>query len=109
VSALGVKDLRRFDEKVLKLMMLAFISLSRIFYPLSEKEMAQGYCDLFLGVSPIYPGARYAWLLELKYLPASAKPAQIENAFAQAGEQVARYAGDERLRPRRTPGQAPKP
>jgi hypothetical protein len=75
IEALGVKDLRRFDEKAIKLMMLAFLSLSRIFYPLSEKELAQGYCDLFLGVSPLYPdtGAKFAWLLELKYLPAGAK------------------------------------
>jgi hypothetical protein len=108
VEALGVKDLRRFDEKALKLMMLAFISLSHLFYPLSEKEMAQGYCDLFLGVSPIYPGARFAWLLELKYLPAGAKTAQIEKAFGQAAEQVARYAGDERLVPLLTRGQGLK-
>src|SRR5262249_49636150 len=72
LAAIGVKDLRRFDEKAIKLMMLAFISLSRLFYPLSEKEFAQGYCDLFLGVSPLYPAAKHAWLLELKYLPAGA-------------------------------------
>jgi hypothetical protein len=83
LSALGVKDLRRFDEKAIKLMMLAFISLSRLFYPLSEKEMAQGYCDLFLGVSPLHPVAKFAWLLELKYLPAGAKPAAIEHAFTE--------------------------
>jgi hypothetical protein len=108
IKALGVKDLRRFDEKALKLMMLAFISLSRLFYPLSEKQMAQGYCDLFLGVSPLYPAARFAWLLELKYLPSGAKAAQIERAFAQAAEQVARYAGDERLVPLLTRGQGLK-
>ena len=60
-ATIGVKELPRFDEKAVKLMMLAFISLSRLFYPLSEKEFAQGYCDLFLGVSPLYPAAKYAW------------------------------------------------
>jgi hypothetical protein len=108
IEALGVKDLRRFDEKSVKLMMLTFISLSHTFYPLSEKEMAQGFCDLFLGVSTSNPSARFAWLLELKYLPTGAKPAQIEKAFAQAGEQVARYAGDERLVPLLTQGKALK-
>jgi hypothetical protein len=106
IKAMGLKDLRRFDEKSLKLMLLAFISLSRLFHPLSEREFAQGYCDLFLGVSPLHPAAKFAWLLELKYLPASAKPAQIEDAFAQAAEQVARYAQDERLVPLLTQGQA---
>jgi hypothetical protein len=108
VKAVGLKDLRRFDEKSLKLMMLAFISLSRLFHPLSEKEFAQGYCDLFLGVSPLYPAARFAWLLELKYLPAGAKAPAIEEAFAQAYEQVARYTSDERLVPLLTQGQALK-
>jgi hypothetical protein len=106
IKAMGLKDLRRFDEKSLKLMLLAFISLSRLFHPLSEREFAQGYCDLFLGVSPLHPAAKLAWLLELKYLPASAKAAQIEDAFAQAAEQVARYAQDERLVPLLTQGQA---
>jgi hypothetical protein len=108
IKALGLKDLRRFDEKSLKLMLLAFISLSRLFHPLSEREFAQGYCDLFLGVSPLHPAAKYAWLLELKYLPAGARAAQIEDAFAQAAEQVARYAQDERLVPLLTQGQALK-
>jgi hypothetical protein len=108
IKAMGLKDLRRFDEKSLKLMLLAFISLSRLFHPLSEREFAQGYCDLFLGVSPLHPAAKFAWLLELKYLPASAKAAQLEGAFAQAAEQVARYAQDERLVPLLTQGQALK-
>jgi hypothetical protein len=108
IKAMGLKDLRRFDEKSLKLMLLAFISLSRLFHPLSEREFAQGYCDLFLGVSPLHPAAKFAWLLELKYLPASAKAAHIEDAFAQAAEQVARYAQDERLVPLLTQGQALK-
>ena len=106
LAAIGVKDLRRFDEKAIKLMMLAFISLSRLFYPLSEKEFAQGYCDLFLGVSPLYPAAKHAWLLELKYLPTGASAKQIEQAFKQAEEQVARYAGDQALVPLLTRGQA---
>ena len=108
IKAMGLKDLRRFDERSIKLMLLAFISLSGLFHPLSEREFAQGYCDLFLGVSPLYPAAKFAWLLELKYLPAGARAAQIEGAFAQAVEQVARYAQDERLVPLLTQGQALK-
>ena len=108
VKAVGLKDLRRFDEKALKLMLLAFISLSRLFHPLSEKEFAQGYCDLFLGVSPLHPAARFAWLLELKYLPTGARAAQIERAFKQAAGQLSRYVSDERLVPLLTRGQALK-
>ncbi len=108
IKAVGLKDLRRFDEKSVKLMLLAFISLSRLFHPLSEKEFAQGYCDLFLGVSPLYPAAKFAWLLELKYLTAGAKAPAIEKAFEQAAGQVARYASDDRLVPLLTQGQTLK-
>jgi hypothetical protein len=40
VKAVGLKDLRRFEEKSIKLMLLAFISLSRLFHPLSERDIA---------------------------------------------------------------------
>jgi hypothetical protein len=75
VRTLGVKDTRRFDEKSLKLMLMTFLSLSRMFHLLSEKEFAQGYCDLFLGASNRVPGARFSWLLEFKYLKANARAA----------------------------------
>jgi hypothetical protein len=104
VKAMGIKDLRQLSEKAIKLMLMTFISLSRIFHPLSEKEFAQGYCDLFLGVSPVVPVARYAWLIELKYLPTDAKPADIDAAFAEAEAQVARYASDPHLVPLLTRG-----
>jgi hypothetical protein len=104
VKAMGLKDLRQLSEKAIKLMLMTFISLSRIFHPLSEKEFAQGYCDLFLGVSPLVPVARYAWLIELKYLPTDAKPADIDAAFAEAEAQGARYASDPHLVPLLTRG-----
>ncbi len=99
VKAMGLKDLRRLDERSLKLALMAFISLSRTFHILSEKELAQGYCDLFLGASPHVTGARYAWLLELKYLPTGASAEAIESAFAQAATQIDRYASDASLVP----------
>jgi hypothetical protein len=99
VKAMGLKDMRKLDERSLKLMMMAFISLSRIFHVLSEKEFSQGYCDLFLGASQHLPAAKYAWMLELKYLPTDADPAAIEAAFAQAKAQLDRYASDPALVP----------
>ncbi len=99
VKAMGLKDLRKLDEKSLKLMLMAFVSLSKMFHVLSEKEFAQGYCDLFLGASRHVPGAKYAWLLELKYVPTEATEQIIESAFAQGASQIARYAGDAALLP----------
>ncbi|MFT3769271.1 MAG: AAA family ATPase [Minicystis sp.] len=99
LKALSNRDLMGLDEKTIKLLLMTYASLGRAFHPLSEKELAQGYGDLFLGASRDVAGARYSWLLELKYLKTGAKAAQIEAAFAEAEAQVRRYAADPALLP----------
>jgi hypothetical protein len=99
IQAFSNRDLRGLDEKTIKLLLMTYASLGRAFHVLSEKELVQGYGDLFLGASRDVAGANFSWLLELKYLKAGARPAQIEAAFAEAGAQVARYAKDETLLP----------
>ncbi len=99
LQAISNRDMMGLDEKTIKLLLMTYASLGRAFYPLSEKEFAQGYGDLFLGASRNVAGAKFSWLLELKYLKAGARPAQIEAAFAEAASQVERYASDEALLP----------
>lgn len=99
IQAFSTRDTRGLDEKTIKLLLMTYASLGRVFYPLSEKEFAQGYCDLFLGASRNMASARYSWLLELKYLKTGAKAEQIEAAFEEAEAQVARYASDPVLMP----------
>jgi len=108
VKKLGSKDLRQFNEKVLTLMLLAYIAQSRVFRILSEKEFSGGYCDLFLGLSEIAPAARYAWMLEVKYLKTNARPSEIEKAFESAYQQLDRYTSDADLVPLLTLGKALK-
>src|SRR6185503_20467118 len=78
IQAFSNRDTRGLDEKTIKLLLMTYASLGRAFYPLSEKEFAQGYGDLFLGASRDVAGARYSWLLELKYLKAGARSKEIE-------------------------------
>jgi len=99
LKAFSVRDTRQLGEKTIKLLLMTYASLGRAFHPLTEKEFAQGYCDLFLGASPRVSGARYSWLLELKVVKTGATPAGIEAAFAEAEQQVARYAADRALLP----------
>jgi Predicted AAA-ATPase/PD-(D/E)XK nuclease superfamily len=99
IQAFSNRDLRGLDEKTIKLLLLTYASLGRAFFPLSEKEFAQGYGDVFLGASRDVAGAKFSWLLELKYLKTGARPAQVEAAFAEAEAQVARYASDRALLP----------
>jgi hypothetical protein len=104
VKAMGVKDLRQYSEKALKMMLLTGIVITGVFQVLSEKEFAQGYCDLFLTPARATHNARYAWMLEIKYLPGTAKPEEIEAAFAQAHAQLDRYTTDAQLLPAVTQG-----
>src|SRR5262249_17305957 len=99
LAAFSVRDTRQLDEKTIKLLLMTYASLGHAFHPLTEKELAQGYCDLFLSASSTMPSARYSWLLELKYVKTGTKPAGIEAAFAEAEQQVARYASDKELLP----------
>jgi Predicted AAA-ATPase/PD-(D/E)XK nuclease superfamily len=99
IQAFSNRDTRGLDEKTIKLLLMTYASLGRAFYPLSEKEFAQGYGDLFLGASRDVAGAKFSWLIELKYLKTGAKPARIEAAFAEAEAQVGRYASDRALLP----------
>jgi hypothetical protein len=99
LKAMSVRDTRQLGEKTIKLLLMMYASLGHAFHPLTEKELAQGYCDLFLAASPTMPSARFSWLLELKYLKTGTKPAGIEAAFAKAEQQVERYAGDQALLP----------
>ena len=69
-----------------------------------KKRCARSFTRPSPALSPLpasrsVPAAKYSWLLELKYLKAGARPAQIEAAFAEAAAQVARYASDQALLP----------
>jgi len=97
MKKIGVKDQRQFNEGTLKLMLLAYLSNSRIFHILSEKEFSRGYCDLFLTPAQDLSSLKYAWMLEAKYLKTGAKPAAIEKAVEAAFLQLERYASDEAL------------
>ncbi len=99
IQHFGIKDTRKLDERTIKLLFMMYVSLGKVFYALSEKEFAQGYCDLFLAAAPNLPGLKYAWMIEFKYLEANAKDTAIETAFAAAALQVERYSKDAALLP----------
>jgi hypothetical protein len=95
LEKLSRRDLRLFDERGVKLVLLAYLSLSPIYIPVSEVEVRQGFTDLLLGLDGRYPDAKYGWLLELKYLKSKARPAEIEKAHQAAAKQLHAYGSDE--------------
>ena len=99
LQVLSNRDLMKFDEKHLKMILLSYLSLSPIYRPLSEKEMAQGYSDLLLALDRRFPDARFAYLLELKHVRSGASEEEIAAASAEGAEQINRYLGDSGLLP----------
>ncbi len=61
------RDFIRFDEKYVKLVMLTYLMLSKIYYVKSEYEVENGYLDILLlrrsGIHVTYEG-----IIEVKYL-----------------------------------------
>ena len=71
--------------------MLSYLIMSNVFRPNSEKEIENGYIDLYLEKDVRTPEAEYEWLLELKYLKKSDEK-QIEKVRIEGLKQIRRYA-----------------
>ncbi|MDR0575212.1 MAG: ATP-binding protein, partial [Tannerella sp.] len=93
-------DLQRFDEKYIKILLLAYLFMSRIYVPMSEYETVPGRADIYLQRSPLLPQVKYEWLLELKYCKASASEKEIAAKREQGLEQMRTYAGAHRMKDR---------
>jgi len=97
IGRLSNRDLLQFDEKTMKLMLMAYLAQTQVFNILSEKELGQGYCDLLLGLRGTASANRYAWIIEAKYVKTDAPAETIEAAISRGFEQLERYTGDEDL------------
>ena len=93
----GVRDYLQ-GEKMLQGFVAAYLSISPYFVLHTEMELAKGYADLVLEPRPArYPGMRYGYVIELKYLPRSAAQAQVAAQAAAAEAQARRYLANRRL------------
>lgn len=102
LQKLSNRDLIRLDERGLKMLMLAYLSLSEQFLPFSELEIHRGYSDLILMLNRRFP-ARYSFLIELKYVKDEGRSEQAlreaaEACFVEGEAQLSSYLKDERLR-----------
>ncbi|MDR1477921.1 MAG: ATP-binding protein [Planctomycetaceae bacterium] len=99
-SKLSAYDLQRFDEKYIKVLLLAYLLLNDIYIPMSEFEAVPGFVDIFLQRNPKYPQVKYEWALELKYCKTSAAPSEIEQKRKTGLEQLNKYVNSPRLKNR---------
>jgi len=82
---------------------LAQTCLTKLYLPVSELDAGAkntvggtttgGYADIYLQpMLNIFPDIEHSYVLELKYLPARATDAEVQQAASQAREQLTRYA-----------------
>ena len=89
-SRLSNRDLERFDEKYIKIMLLNGLFQSRIYVPISEMEISTGYIDVFLQRSPLLPEIPWEWAWEIKYIKKN-DVAQLPAKRKEAHRQLDRY------------------
>ena len=82
-NKLSNRDLQKFDEKYIKIMLLACLFQSNVYIPVSEIETNDGYVDIYLRRSPLVPEVKYEWIFELKYFKTTDKSMAINRRDAQ--------------------------
>jgi hypothetical protein len=102
-KSLGIRDLIT-GEKAIQAFLNVYLGLSSLYLVYSEKELKKGYADLVL--EPFlaqYPGLKYAYLIELKYIKPQDKkneltPENLKKIKEEAGNQLNKYSLDEKFR-----------
>ncbi|MDR2682550.1 MAG: ATP-binding protein [Dysgonamonadaceae bacterium] len=96
-SKLSDHDLQHFDEKYIKVLLLAYLFMSKIYVPMSEYEAVPGRADMYLQRSPLLPQVKYEWIFELKYCKTGASEAEIAAQQQKGKEQIEQYRASHRL------------
>lgn len=98
LKRLSNRDLRDFDEKYIKVMMLSSLYLSKLYSPISEAENINGYSDIYLARRNVTPEVKYEYVFEVKYIKKSdASETEIEKEFFDAMSQIEEYRKDSRF------------
>ena len=87
-------------EKVVQGFLAAYLNVTDYFMFHSERELGGGYADIYLEPFLVrYPGLRFGYVIELKYLPRreSAPDSRAAAVVRDATAQLRRYLADERL------------
>jgi hypothetical protein len=97
LKRLSNRDLQRFDEKYIKVMMLSTLFISRLYLPVSEDENINGYSDIYLLKHPAVKDILYEYVFEIKYAKTDATEDDISAKFSEAEAQIDKYKKDARF------------
>ena len=97
LQKLSKRDFIRFDEKYVKLNMLTWLHLGRMYYVKSEYEVEGGYIDIALLPRINVHPPKHA-IIELKYIPKERFSEKLlEEKISESKQQLARYTTSEEL------------
>jgi hypothetical protein len=68
LKPLSNRDTINFNEKYIKVILFSYLITTNLYKPVSEREVENGYLDIYLEKDLRMPEVKYEWLLELKYL-----------------------------------------
>jgi hypothetical protein len=88
---LSNRDLMKFDEKYIKIILLYGLLQSGLYVPKSEYEIPGGYADIYMKRNPLQPDLPWEWLWEIKYLPES-RAKSLPEVRRQSLQQLDRYS-----------------
>ncbi len=92
LNQLSNRDFINFDEKYIKIIMVTYFMMSRIYYVKSENEQNRGYIDIALLPRPGVNAPYYA-MIELKYIKkADFCQKLLDEKVIEAKEQIERYS-----------------
>ena len=97
LKRLSNRDLLKFDEKYIKVMLLSTLFMSRLYLPVSEDENINGYTDIYLQKNPAIKDIKFEYIFEVKYVKTDASDDDIEMAFNSALDQIEKYKKDLRF------------
>ncbi len=91
LESLSNRDFIQFNEKQVKMVIIAYLMLAGIFDVISEREVQSGgYPDLMLFKRPSNPYEHHEFVIELKYLKKE-QANEVEKTMQEAKEQVLYY------------------
>ncbi|MCL0106137.1 ATP-binding protein [Peptococcaceae bacterium] len=90
LKPLSNRDLIKFDEKYIKIIILAYLTITKQFHIISERETQEGYIDIYLEKDLRAPDIEYEWAIELKYLKESERD-KLDEVIQRGREQLKKY------------------
>ncbi len=101
LEKLAFRDMIKFDEKYIKILLLSYLTLSKVYTVKSEYEVAGGYIDIAFFKKSAVTEDIYEGLIELKYIKKADYEKHgekiIEEKTAEGQAQLCKYIQSEEL------------